>query len=357
MTEILNFLTNREDSLRDVISLIDRNELGIAVVVDESGHLQATITDGDVRRALLAGLSLDDSVESSLRLRDAQGPPTPVFADSTTSDGELLEIMRRDEVSHIPVTDETGRVVRVATRLELMEHQSNVPQAVVMAGGFGKRLRPLTEKLPKPMLLLDGKPILEHSISHLKSAGVSEVMFTTHYRGDVIENHFGDGTERQMKYSYFNEQEPLGTAGAIGQLNSDADPLLVLNGDIVTEMNVEAMLSFHEEQSATMTIAVKEEVINFPFGVVTQQAGVVTSVDEKPESQVFVNAGIYLLSKEAQRSIPQGRKYDMTDLISDLIERGDKVACFPIYEYWIDVGRMSDYEQAQRDRSQSRSTE
>lgn len=349
MTDVQKFFSKKSNTLRDVIAVIDNNEKGIAVVVDDNERLLATITDGDIRRALLAGLSLDDSVDASLRLRDAGGPYRPVSASSDSSDGKLLEIMRQEMVAHVPLVSGEGRVVRVVSRLDLAESQSGAPQAVVMTGGLGQRMRPLTDSLPKPMLPLAGKPILEHTIARLKAAGISHVSFTTHYRGDVIEDHFGDGARHDMKFSYFNEDEPLGTAGSIGHLDSDADPLLVINGDIVTGMNVEAMFAFHEEQTATLTVAVKEEVIKFPFGVITQTDGIVSSIDEKPESQVFINAGIYLLSREARLSIPRDRKYDMTDLIADLIKQGKRVACFPIHEYWIDIGQMSDYEKAQLD--------
>lgn len=330
-------------SLRQVIETIQHGGKQIALVVDEERRLLGTITDGDVRRAILRNTPLDV-------------PASEVMQRSFTAGRygmnrfEILELMRVKSLRHIPLIDEQGLLVDLVWISDLIQQNGLEIPAVVMAGGFGRRLRPLTEKVPKPLLPVGDRPLLEIIIHQLREAGIRRIHMATHYRWDKIAQHFGDGSAYGIEISYLIEDSPLGTAGALSLLTPSDKPLLVINGDILTHLDFRAMLTFHEDHRAAMTVAVKEYHLQVPYGVitVTNEAHVV-ELSEKPTLRFFVNAGVYLLSPEAQRCVPQGRPYDMTDLIKDLMVAGQCVVSFPIQEYWLDIGQIEDYERAQQD--------
>jgi NDP-sugar pyrophosphorylase family protein len=218
-----------------------------------------------------------------------------------------------------------------------------------MAGGFGNRLRPLTEDLPKPMLPVGGRPLMERIVEQLRDVGIHQLSVTTHYKPEVIADHFGDGSQFGVKIDYVREEQPLGTAGALGMIDQPEGLLLVMNGDIVTQLNFRAMVDFHHEHKADMTVAVRKFDFQVPFGVVETEGVLITGLAEKPSLGFFVNAGIYLLEPTAHRNIPRGQRFDMTDLIDHLLAEKRRVVSFPIREYWLDIGHDADYEQAQDD--------
>jgi len=353
MDELARFLVTPESSIHEVIACIDRNAKGIALVVDEMHRLIGTVTDGDIRRAILAGLNLDLPVQALLEFR-ASMPYSPLTAPVGTPDAELLRMMNEYAIRHIPLLDETGRVVDIAFLSDLVREYELPLTAVVMAGGYGMRLRPLTEKLPKPLLPVGGRPLLELIIEQLRQVGIRRVNLTTHYKGDLIAQHFGDGRDFGLEIHYINEDQPLGTAGALGLLDISDDPLLVINGDILTRVDFRAMLEFHREQQADMTVAVRQYEFRFPYGVVETDGIAITGVLEKPVVRYFINAGIYLLNPEVCRFVPNGQPYNMPDLISRLIAESRRVVSFPIWEYWLDIGQSADYRQAQKDIQEGR---
>ena len=208
---------------------------------------------------------------------------------------------------------------------------------------------PLTEEVPKPMLPVGGRPLLELTIEQLRNAGIRRVNLATHYKGDVISRHFGDGRDFQMDIQYVEEQQPLGTAGALRLLDSSDEPLLVINGDILTRVDFRAMLDYHRENVADMTVAVKEHEARLPYGVVDIKGINIVGISEKPVLHHFINAGIYLLNPQCSHYIPVDQPYDMPDLIGKLIEEGRRVVSFPIHEYWVDIGQAEDYQRAQMD--------
>jgi len=222
-------------------------------------------------------------------------------------------------------------------------------EAVIMAGGFGTRLQPLTNDTPKPMLPVGGRPLLEVAVSQLQRAGIRRVNVTTHYLPDKIVNHFGDGRRFGVELNYVNEESPLGTAGALQLLEPWSTTLLVMNGDILTDVNIRSLLSYHREHDAAFTVAVRQYEFRVPYGVVEGEEGMVRAIVEKPELSFFVNAGIYLIEPEVREFISPGFRLDMPDLVRSLIDAGRRVANFPVREYWLDIGRHTDYEQAQQD--------
>ncbi len=347
MTDNLEFLlVAPETPISQAIEQIDRNSKGIVLVTDPQRHLMGTVTDGDVRRTILAGIALDKPVRLILE-RKSNRPP--LSAPQGTGDGELLKIMQQHVIQQLPLLDEERRVVALVTLGDLMPEQVLPIQAVVMAGGFGKRLYPLTDETPKPMLPVGDRPLMEHIIDQLREAGIEKVNVTTHFMPEKIKKHFGNGQEFGVNIEYVSEDRPLGTAGALGLMEKPNQPMLVINGDILTRVDFRSMLDFHREHRADLTVAVRRYDLQIPYGVIETEGVQITQVREKPLYTFFVNAGIYLLEPNAHQYIPTNERFDMTDLIDRLIAEGRTVISFPIREYWLDIGQPDDYKQAQED--------
>lgn len=337
-------LIGAEQSIRDAVAAIDRYAKGIALVTDADRRLLATVTDGDVRRAMLAGVALDASIAELLALRSPDYP-APTVARLETSPAELISLMRARRVRQVPMLDADGRVAAVTVLDDLVDADGPALRAVVMAGGYGRRLAPLTDTTPKPMLPVGDRPLLERIVEQLRDAGIRHLNVTTHYLADVISDHFGDGRDFGVEIEYVSEQEPLGTAGALGLVESGGT-LLVLNADLLTRVDFRAMHHFHQEHDAAMTVAVRAYDLTVPFGIVRLDGEVVTGIDEKPLLRGFVNAGIYLVEPVVHKLVGAGEHVDMPDLIARAADRGERVVGFPLREYWLDIGRLADYEQA-----------
>ena len=347
--ELESFCISPTDSLRQAMACIDHNERGIAMVVDESRHLLGTITDGDLRRAVLAATDLDMTVDTILA-RKADSPYSrPVAVRVGTGPDVLIQLMKERRIRQVPLLDEAGRVVDLVTLDDLLPMQPLHLQAVIMAGGRGSRLHPLTEDLPKPMLPVGGRPLLELIVEQLQQTGIRRVNVTTHYKPEKIVEHFGDGHAFGVDLNYVNEDRPLGTGGALGLMPTPEEPLLVINGDILTQVNFRSMLTYHQEHQADMTVAVRRYEVQVPYGVVECDGPSIQRLKEKPQVSFLVNAGIYLLEPSVYQVIPSGKHFNMTDLIQWLLDAGRPVVSFPIREYWLDIGQLADYTQAQDD--------
>lgn len=341
--------------IRDAIQCIDQGAKGITLIVDEDQRLIGTITDGDIRRALLARTSLAEPLSSLLEAKASSAYPEPVTAPLHTAPENLLKIMQEKVLHQIPLLDADGRLAGLVTMDDLLPAEPARMRAVIMAGGQGARLMPLTAQTPKPMLEVGGRPMLEHVITQLRESGIHHVNISTHYLADQIKSHFQDGQQFGVELNYVTEDRPLGTAGSLHLLEKSAEPLLVINGDILTRLDFRAMLYFHREQRAEVTVAVRKFDLNVPYGVVETDGVSVQGLTEKPSFSFFVNAGIYLLEATAHDSIPRNLRFDMTDLIKLLLKQGRPVASFPMHEYWLDIGHPEEFEQAQADYSQAKS--
>jgi dTDP-glucose pyrophosphorylase len=335
---------NPTATLRECIQAIDIGAKGIALVVGDDGRLIATITDGDIRRALLAGSGLDQSLEKLVREKQRN----PIAAAVDTPEDQLVRIMTEGTVRHLPLVDGDDKVVGIALLDELVREYELPIRAVVMAGGLGLRLRPLTETVPKPLLPVGERPLLEILVDQLRDSGIRQINITTHYLGESIREHIGDGERFGVNVEYVDEKEPLGTAGALSLIESN-EPLLVVNGDILTRVDFRAMLRFHQKHEADMTVGVRQQTFDVPFGVVHTQGTQVDAFEEKPSASYLVNTGIYLLESHVRKLVPADSPSDMPSLISAVMENGGRVSAFPIHEYWTDIGRMDDYAKAQAD--------
>jgi NDP-sugar pyrophosphorylase family protein len=257
--------------------------------------------------------------------------------------------MNCHDIHHLPVVDLEGKLVAFLLRKDLVREDYTGLAAVIMAGGYGKRLLPLTEQLPKPMLPVGDKPLLELTIQQLRRSGIRDISLTTHYLPESIVRHFGDGGSFGVRLDYLKEEHPLGTAGGLKMYKRTNKPFLVINGDILTGLPFHEMLNFHRRHGALLTVGVRKYDVQVPFGVVECDDIRITRLQEKPSLKFFINAGTYLLQPEACDYIPAGQHFDMTDLIQKLLDDGKPVVSFPIMEYWLDVGRHEDYTRAQED--------
>jgi len=336
-------------TIRQVMDCLNQNQRGIVLITDDQGRLLGAVNDGDLRRALLAGMDLTATARDILEMKRATGKPAPVTAPLGSESAHLLRLMQKHMVRQIPLLDEQDRVADLVNLSELVPDDGEPLQAVIMAGGKGTRLAPLTGDCPKPMLPVGDRPLLEHIIDQLRQAGIRRVNLSTYYLADKIREHFGDGRGMGVELSYVTEDKPLGTAGALGLLDWPAEPLLIINGDILTQMDFRTMLRFHQEHKAALTVGVRKYDISVPFGVVTTNGPYVEGLEEKPQYSFFVNAGVYLLDPGVARFVERGQRLDMTDLIARLLNASERVVSFPIIEYWLDVGSHSDYQRAQLD--------
>lgn len=327
-------------TLGDVIARIDASTHQIAVVVDAQGALLGVMTDGDVRRAILRGASMDSPVDRLMN-------PKPLTAPQGTSSRELLEMMRRQRVHQVPIVNRAKQVVSVALIDDLIGAREKPNWVVLMAGGLGMRLRPLTEQTPKPMLAPRGKPILESILENLVGEGFRRFFLSVNYKADMIEEHFGDGNRWGAHVSYLREDSRLGTAGSLSLMPEPPTlPIVVMNGDLLTHASISSLLDFHMELNSVATMAVREYDLQVPYGVVRIAGERITSIEEKPIHKFLVNAGIYALSPAALAHIPPRSYLDMPTLFDRLNASGATTVAFPLREYWLDIGCREDYDQA-----------
>ena len=357
--ELANFAIERATTLHDTIALIDKNAAGMAVVIDSEGHLVDVVTDGDIRRAILCGIALSEKIDRVLEKKRANGAThPPVTARMDDPPDFLLMLMERLVLHQIPLMDAEGRVRKIVHRDALSTRPKVVPgsAAVVMAGGFGVRLRPLTENTPKPMLKVSGYPILEHSVRRLVSAGIDTIYITLHYLPDVITSHFGDGSRFGAKIEYIREDKPLGTAGSVSLARHGGFPLLVMNGDVITDLNFVSLFDFHRNSQALITMAAAPYEVGVPYGVIEADGTKVTGLEEKPTKRFYINTGIYVVSPEACALIPHDTVYNMTDLVEHSVSAGKSVRIYAMHEYWRDIGRIEDLQRVNLEMSNERIT-
>lgn len=326
----------------EAVRIIESARLQIALVVDEAGRLVGTLTDGDVRRAILAGAPLTNPVSEIMFRSPTTAPPE---ADRET----LLAIMQAKVLRHIPIVDAMGRLVGLESMMDLLSKETLPNAVVLMAGGRGQRLRPLTDLCPKPLLRIGDKPILEIILENFVSQGFRSFYISINYLAEKVVEHFGDGSRFGVSITYLREDQPLGTAGALTLLPELAEPFLVMNGDLLTKVNFAHLLDFHSSQQGVATMCVRPYTSQIPYGVVHVDGNDLVRIEEKPTQTVFVNAGIYALSPQALARIPKGQAYDMPALFEALMAEKARTLAFPVREYWMDIGRVGDYEQAQTD--------
>jgi len=342
MIEIDKIKLTIKSTIKEALRIIDNGAMKFAVVLDDDNKLLGTITDGDVRRAILDGKGLDHTIEHIYFTS-----PTTVNVSATKE--EIINICTSRKIYQIPVIDDENRVVGIKILDELLKPKEHKNKVVLMVGGLGTRLRPLTETTPKPMLLVGGKPILQTIVEHFVRYGFVNIIMCVGYKSSIIQDYFGDGSKFGAKIEYVLEDKRMGTAGALTLLSTTQqpkEPFFVMNGDLLTNVNFESMLDFHTLNNAQATMCVREYDFQVPYGVVNIENGNIQSIVEKPVHKFFVSAGIYMLDSSCIDMIPNDEFYDMPTLFEELIKKDEKRVSFPIREYWLDIGRMDEYEKA-----------
>lgn len=338
-------LISESSTIKQALEIINSEALRVAVVVDQDKKLLGMVTDGDIRRGLLSDMVLTDSVAKVMN-------PKPITAEHGASKDYLVELMEKEQILSVPLLDEDDKVTGLETLHSALSKDKYENPVFVMAGGFGTRLRPLTDNCPKPMLNIGDKPILETVIKSFIKAGFVNFYISTHYMPELIHQHFGDGSSLGVSISYVHEDIPLGTGGALGLLADDIPqdlPLIMINGDVLTKVDFQRLLEFHLDNNADATMCVREYDYQIPYGVINGEGSRITSMVEKPIQRFFVNAGIYVVSPVVIQSVPKNYRIDMPTLLEQHMNKRHNVLMFPIHEYWLDIGRMDDFNRAQTD--------
>ncbi|QAT48881.1 CBS domain-containing protein [Caproiciproducens sp. NJN-50] len=329
--------------IHETIELIDRNSQQIAVVADEKGKLLGTVTDGDIRRGILKGIPMDSPVSRIMN-------PHPIIIPELTDRKSILSLLRVNQVRHLPVVDGEGHVVGIERLDELLAESRRRNWVVVMAGGPGRRLGALTDHCPKPMLKVGGKPVLETILKQFLRQGFSRFCISVNYKAEQVTEYFGDGTRWGAEIHYISESKRLGTAGSLSLLPFETtEPILVINGDILTRLSFGQLLDFHLEHQAKATIAVTTYDYQVPYGVIKVNRGRLAGFEEKPVYASFINAGVYVLNPGVLSRIPKDSRFEMNSLFESMLRNDEPVCIFPIREYWIDIGGLRDFDQAGRD--------
>lgn len=327
-------------TIRDALTVINTARSQFAMVVDGSRRLLGTVSDGDIRRALLAGASISESIQTAVCV-------DPQVVQDTDSPDAVLVLMRRRGFRQIPIVNSERCVVGLRTVDDFLLVIPRNNPVVIMAGGLGSRLRELTRDKPKPMLPVGGKPVLEIIVNRLVSQGFSRIWLAVNYGREIIESHFRDGHDFGAEIHYLREEKRLGTAGALSLLPDGLnEPIIVSNADLIANMDYVTLLDTHVSQSADATMAVREHEYPIPFGVVFEREGQVLRIEEKPVHRVVVNAGVYVLSPSAIQRVPANTYFDMPQLFRELTADGCRVFCHRTNGYWLDIGHRSEYERA-----------
>lgn len=327
-------------SVQEALAVLDAGSMQIALVVEDDCHLTGTVTDGDIRRSLLRGKTLDTPICEVMNANPITG---------LVEEGREIwqRTMHRHSLRHLPILDTQGCVVDLVRYQSPIEPVRNTP-VVIMAGGLGTRLRPLTNELPKPLIPIGSKPVLETIVENFSNQGFYRLYLCINYKGQMIREYFGDGSQWDVEITYVEETDRLGTAGALSLLPKlPSEPFIVMNGDLLTKVDFVRLLDFHNKQGFMATMAMREYRHQIPYGVLQIGNGYrVEKLVEKPIERYYVNAGIYILNPGVMNKVPMAKFYDMPALFEQLMNEGQSVGSFPLRDYWIDIGRMEDLERA-----------
>jgi dTDP-glucose pyrophosphorylase len=343
MKNIQDIKLSINSTIKKALKIIDNGALQIAIIVDENDKLLGTLTDGDIRRGLLKGLDLNSSIESVIF-------KTPTIAKISDSKEEILKLALSKKLHQILIVDDKGEILGIQEIEELIKPKDKTNKVILMVGGLGTRLRPLTENTPKPMLRVGNKPILQTIVEKFAEYGYINIVMCVNYKSHIIQDYFGDGSKFGVNIEYVLEEQRMGTAGALSLLKSNpTESFFVMNGDLLTNVNFEHLHDFHMSNNSIGTMCVREYDFQVPYGVVNIYGSKILSIEEKPVHKFFVSAGIYMLTPEVLDYIPQSQFYDMPTLFERLISENKNVITFPLREYWLDIGKMEEYARANKE--------
>jgi dTDP-glucose pyrophosphorylase len=338
--DIKDIIVYKSTSIIEVLKIIDKSTKQLALVVDDNDKLIGTINDGDIRRAMLNDIPLTNSIENIYF-------KTPTVVDINTSKQEIINICTIKKIHQIPIVDNNGNIIGLEVLDELIKKDTKTNKVVLMVGGLGTRLRPLTNKTPKPMLHVGGKPILQTIVERFANYGFINIIMCVNYKSNIIQDYFGNGEKFGVNIEYVLEDKRMGTAGALSLVKDKLnDPFFVMNGDLLTNINFEHMMDYHQVNNSSATMGVREYDFQVPYGVVNIDDGNIKSIEEKPVHKFFVSGGVYILNNNILNFIPEDEFFDMPTLFENIIDNNMKSISFPIREYWLDIGRVEEFEKA-----------
>ena len=345
MKNLDDYKVRLDTNIHDVLKIIDhQGGQKIALVIDSDQKLLGTVTDGDVRRGILSGIDAQSPVSMIMNGK-------PIKAKPSDSRQFILSILRQNKLRQIPIVDDAGCLLGLDTldEFEFSPHRENT--VLLMAGGFGSRLQPLTNECPKPMLKVGGRPILETIMLNFIESGFKKFIISLNYKGDMIREYFADGRGFGVSIQYIEEDKSLGTAGSLRLLPEiqKPHPLIVMNGDVLTKVNFDHLLDFHASNNSKATMGVSEYNFQVPYGVLKLDHNRIVEIEEKPNHIFFVNAGIYVLDQDILNCLPDQERFEMPNLFEQLIKVGHHTVAFPIREYWLDIGQPDNLKQAHSD--------
>lgn len=342
MSNFKKHLISDKVSIREALDRLNKlAKDAIIFVVNDEQQLVGSLTDGDVRRGLLRGVQIDNLVTDIIQ-------KDPKFITKGDADIQKILDLRDNNFRILPVIDKNKKIVKIVNFRTL---KSYLPiDAVVMAGGRGERLKPLTDHTPKPLLKIGNKPIIEHNMDRLISFGVDDFWISVRYLGEQIEDYFKDGSAKDVQIEYIWEDEPLGTIGAVSKVNNfKHDHILVTNSDLLTTLDYEQFYLEHIKNDADISVVTIPYSISIPYAVLETEKNIIKGFEEKPTYTYYSNGGIYLIKKSIIEQIPSNSFFNATDLLEKVIKENGKVCSFPLRGYWLDIGKMPDYQKAQED--------
>ena len=337
-------LIDVSQNLSDAISKLEISDQKILLVTKNDNLLVGTITDGDIRRAILTGIGMGENIEKVANKK-------PVYVHENTPTHEINKIMKEKGIFQIPICNKNKKVIGLKSSLDDSAVKIFKNPVFLMAGGFGKRLTPLTYNIPKPLLKVGSKPILQIILENFVESGFEDFYISTHFMSHKIKGYFENGKKWKVSIKYIDEKNPLGTAGALGLLPKKEInmPLVMMNGDLLTNVNFKKLLDNHNKSKAVLTVCISEHQIQIPYGVINKKRSKLVKIEEKPFQKFFINAGIYVINPEIIKNMKKEKKMDMPSLIQRLLDKGENINIFPIHEYWLDIGRISEFQKANED--------
>ncbi len=336
ISDVTDVVVDEHTSFGETLKKMDHHQKSITLIVDEHNRLSGIVTDGDIRQAILKGITPEESVQKAMN-RD-YFCLKPGYAD-----GEMVRIMRENNVYHLPIVDDEKHLTGIVFQQTFIQQRILLCPVVIMAGGVGSRLFPLTRDIPKPLLEVSGKPMIAHILEKFRDEGARDFFICVNYKSTMIEEYLGDGSAYRININYIKETEKLGTAGALSLLPEISAPVFVTNADVMTSLNLRAMYQFHLDNEAALTMAIKKDQKDVPYGTVTLEHNRIVNLSEKPSIVYYLNAGIYIVDNQILREIPPQHFYNMTDFIAHLLSRNAKVSGYLINGSWTDIGEFKEY--------------
>lgn len=327
-----------KSSIKEAVELLQECKIKVIVIITDDNKVIGTITDGDIRRGLLQNISLSNDCSTIMN----KNPRCALDSDSTL----INELLTKNKLS-VVIVDKDNKFIGIESSIRVNKKLSKKNTVVIMAGGEGKRMMPLTLSTPKPLLYIKDKPILHKIIQSLSDYGFTNIIISVRYMGDDIKNYFGDGKKFNTNISYIEEKDPLGTAGSLSLLQNNYEgPLIVMNGDLMTSINYDQLLKFHEKSNKEITLCTVNYDILIPFGTINLNDTELMKLEEKPIKSYLINAGIYVIEKNVINKMKKAEYVDMTTLIDQYIKK-KSVSVFPLHEHWLDIGNPENLKKAQ----------